>query len=186
MIACLSGHVSAGKTTVGQALIEVAPDSVLVSSREILLKADMADRVASRRDLQALGDNLDQRTQGTWLSAGVRSVASGRRVVVVDAVRTRDQIDALRALTRSLMHVHLHAPLDVLTERYEMRLRQGAMIELPSYDDVLANPTERDVDDLLNISNLSFDTSYWSASEVVDVVERGLVAVVARLGASAG
>jgi adenylosuccinate synthase len=117
----------------------------------------------SRSGLQALGDLLDQRTNGRWVADLVSpSIAQlgDDELVVIDAVRTHDQIEYLRqAFGRRLVHVHLETPIAELASRYQRRAPTSAFRELSSYDEVRDNATEANVDSLHSDADISIDTS---------------------------
>ena len=78
-----------------------------------------------RRSLQNAGERLDRKTRGKWVA-----YALTRRLVdlhedaevVVDAVRIKQQISAIReAFGHRVVHVHLTAPIEVLAKRYAAR-----------------------------------------------------------------
>ena len=79
------------------------------------------------------------------------------RPLVVDAVRTLDQVSAL-AGGANLIHVHLTADDAVLEARYELRRLAEPKSELGEYALVRSNVTERDIETLAPIADLVLDT----------------------------
>jgi hypothetical protein len=76
------------------------------------------DKRSHRQVLQQLGNELDAETRGSWVADAVREVAASTDgTVVVDAVRTSDQVDALRNIGETL-HIHVTAAEADLKARY--------------------------------------------------------------------
>jgi adenylosuccinate synthase len=94
--------------------------------------------------------------------------------VLVDSIRIGQQAEAIRvAFGARVIHIHLTAPTNVLSERYSSRTPN--VKELPSYDQVRADPTESGVERLADIADIVIDTKQNSASDV-------LVRAATRLG----
>jgi hypothetical protein len=77
--------------------------------------------------------------------------------LIVDAVRTVDQLSALRG-GASLLHLHLTAADAVLKRRYEGRRSADSGFEFASYAAVRANATEMGVENLARFAALVLDT----------------------------
>lgn len=179
-IVVLSGPVGSGKSTLGQGLAGRF-DVTYVRTQELMY--DAAARAGEalpneRRALQDYGERLDRVTQEQWVAEGVSAlVARGGAkslLVVVDAVRTVGQIEALRAAFPSLVtHIHVHAPRSVLGERYANRDDSG-IAELESYDAVALNATEANVTSLQADADVAIDTD---RSSVADVLTRAAAAL---------
>ncbi len=165
----LSGPIACGKSSLAERL--VAQFGFLLVKTHELIRTASPGVPAERAALQKAGEGLDKQTKGQWVAdALVRRLAreSESAPVVVDSVRIKEQIDALRrAYGRSVIHVHLTAPIEELRRRYKDRA--GSIAELPSYDEVLKDPTEAQVDSLREVADVVIDT-HRNAKE--DVVER--------------
>src|SRR4051794_1942740 len=115
-IVALSGPVSSGKSTLGQQLVE-RYGAHRCSTRALLIER-FGDGAKARKALQQLGRQLDEETGGSWLAESVGRLLSELDedpIVVVDAVRIRGQVQALReAFGRRVIHVHLTAPSEEL------------------------------------------------------------------------
>ncbi|ACY13247.1 Adenylosuccinate synthase [Haliangium ochraceum DSM 14365] len=121
-----------------------------------------------RSALQKAGAALDRKTRGKWVAK-----ALGKRVqeisadatIVVDAVRDQRQINAVRnAFGARVQHVHLHAAIDELAQRYANR--QSAVKEAKSYKDVQNDSTEKRVRKLARSADIVVDTGRSSAEDV--------------------
>jgi adenylosuccinate synthase len=169
----LSGHVAVGKTTLARGLGVLGADREYLGTREILLSA--ADHGSDRRALQQLGEQLDRTTGGAWVRNAI--VGSQRAsCVIIDAVRTAKQVELIRGVVPTTLHVHLVAPLEILKSRYEFRRLQRPNEELDSYEAVLANPTEAHVGFLRELADVVLDTARLSASDCVAAADAALVA----------
>jgi adenylosuccinate synthase len=164
----LSGPVSAGKTTLANALV-TRFNIIHIKTSEFLL-ARAAPGKRSRGYLQRLGQKLDNETKGTWvrdeLAMRLRDIPSDA-TVVVDAVRIQDQIDAIRAaFGRKVLHVHLDADIEILAKRYTTRNRKDVE-EFKSYAEVQKNRTERFVTELKEAADISVWTDKCTVDDVV-------------------
>ena len=173
-IIVLSGPVASGKTTLGDALVE-RYGFTLQKTRDLIRVVRKTE--LERGALQLGGDVLDRKTKGRWVAAAlVRTLLDLPTdvTILVDSVRIEAQVKAIRqAFGPRVTHVHLTASLQELTRRY--RRRPKRLKELSSYEQVRANKTERDVDDLKDIADVVVDTYRSTPDQVV-------VRVAARLG----
>ena len=174
-IILLSGQVGAGKTTLASKLETrfgyrhfKTKDFLVLRCQEIQLE---------RSALQKFGEHLDTKTGGSWVLEHVESylrVEKDISPIVVDSVRHVGQIDAVRkAYGRRVVHVHLEADLKELERRYANR--QTAIKELPSYQLVQQNKTERKVNELSDFADIVIRTDRCTADDV-------LVRVASHLG----
>jgi adenylosuccinate synthase len=105
IVVALSGPVGSGKTTVANAL-QRAIRAQLVSIRGLLRDRALSDE---RRTLQELGEELEQRVGGWWVAEpALKASVGSQRPVIVDAVRTAEQLAAIRTGAQ-LVHLHLTA-----------------------------------------------------------------------------
>lgn len=120
--------------------------------------------------MQDYGDSLDRRTRGAWIrDALTRSLTKlpESAKVVIDAVRKPEQIERLReAYGPRVFHIHLEAPLAVLTRRFKKRDRPDFQ-ESPSYTEVRKNKTEANVGKLGEIADIVIDTNGCTRDDVV-------------------
>jgi adenylosuccinate synthase len=163
----LSGPIACGKSSLAEQLVGRF-GFLLVKTHELIRTASPGVP-AERASLQKAGEALDKQTKGQWVAdALVRRLAreSESAPVVVDSVRIKEQIAALRrAYGRSVVHVHLTAPIEDLRGRYKDRA--GSIAELPSYEDVLKDPTEAQVDSLREFADVVIDTHRNGKEDVV-------------------
>jgi len=169
-IVILSGHVCAGKSTLATEL------AARFGFRHIktwsFIQARGQNLRLERGTLQDLGDRLDTKTGGAWVRDDFQKIERTEQVdalIVVDAVRHPGQIEHLRkAYGRRIVHVHLTANLKELERRYTKR-REGKtdIAELRSYDLVLENPTEANVESLSDIADIVIKSDRCTEDDIV-------------------
>jgi adenylosuccinate synthase len=167
LVVLLSGPVASGKSRLALALVE-RHGMALVKTRRLLEEA-VPGAAGDRARLQRAGDRLDRATGGRWvldaLSRVLRETPEDQPVVV-DCVRTEAQIDAVRqGYGRSVVHIHVRAPLEVLGQRYEQR--RGRIKELPTYGDLRRNRTEKRIDELARFADIVIDTDRTTEADVL-------------------
>lgn len=179
IVVALSGAIAVGKSTVASKLVERWGGTV-VKTRDAIV--DLASKrgidLTERRAMQDFGDVLDAETGGRWVSgaAHAHDADNNSRLLIIDAVRIREQIDELRAsFGRRLVHVHLvAADRTVLAARYRAR-RPNSLTELASYEMLAENPTEAKIDELGTIADVVLDTHRNTIEDLV-------IRCAARLG----
>lgn len=162
--------MSSGKTTLAQRLVE-RYGGRRFSTRQLIVERYGSERARERGRLQALGDELDAATSGNWVADAIAPEVAGLpadALVIVDSVRILEQLEALRrAFGRQIVHVHLTVEDETaLEERYTARRSRNDMIELPSYAEVSANPTEGAVERLADDADVVIDTLRSDAEDV--------------------
>jgi adenylosuccinate synthase len=172
-IVVLSGSVGSGKSTIA-ALLALRYGAVHVRTQSLMRDVAAKEGVrleAERRALQEFGDSLDQRTGGGWVADGVAElIANGQidsKLVVVDAARIVGQIDRLRTAFPNVTHIHLEAPREELSRRYEARKTESLLSELEDYEQVQENETEAAVPALARDADVSIDTKRNTRQDVL-------------------
>lgn len=165
----LSGRVSSGKSTLCANLVQRF-GVVHVKTKDLI--ARLAGEIEHERGaMQNYGELLDRRTKGSWVCKELTRLSESLdedAVVVVDAVRIANQIEAVRkAYGRRVFHIHLEAPVEVLTSRYEKKRRQKGFKEFTSYSEVLKNKTERQVETLAALADVVIKTDRCTKDDVV-------------------
>lgn len=124
-IVLISGRLCSGKSLLGRNLDQSFGFHHLKTSK-ILGKTTAGTGTPGRVELHQQGAERDQETEGRWIATCIDTLVgreSGKpQYIVVDAIRSREQIDRIRDEYGSLVvHVHLTAPPAVLSERYGQR-----------------------------------------------------------------
>jgi adenylosuccinate synthase len=165
-IILLSGPIGSGKTTLAMH-IERNHAACNVSTATIL--SALIGRDLSRRELQQVG--LERRFQGgKWIANEVSRSAREdptAEVIVVDAVRTTQQVREIRELAVKrwrILHVHLTAADQHLTERYKARARKSDL-EI-DWSVARESLTEAAILDLEEVADLAIDTSRITSDDV--------------------
>jgi adenylosuccinate synthase len=173
-IVLLSGNVSAGKTTLANSLSEGFGFQILKTKdvlRSLAGKGTGRALEPERSAMQKFGEKLDRDTEGKWvltaLTKSMRMSDGTISGVVVDAVRIKQQIDAIRrAHGFSVTHIHIKAPVEILADRYKQRTGTGVR-ELATYKAVERNPTEAGVQSLEEVADVVIDTDRCMPKDVL-------------------
>lgn len=158
-IVILSGQIGTGKTTLANEL-ESKFGFWHIKTRDFLTARQKVLQL-ERAALQAFGEKLDSKTGGAWVVEDLEVLSrktSDSRPVVLDSVRHPGQINALRAAYgRKIIHIHLEADLAELEARYKRRPTTDIK-ELPTYNLVQQNRTERTVNRLSKLADVVIRT----------------------------
>ncbi len=163
----ISGPVSSGKSTLSHDLADRFGFAVYRTRK--WLGRRLREESRDRANLQQEGDRLDVQTRGRWVLEELTKElpALADEVVVLDSVRTRDQIEALRdAFGPIVTHIHVTAPLEVLRKRYDQR-RKRELRDLADYEQVRQNQTEQHVDALRDVADIVIDTNRCTNEDVL-------------------
>jgi adenylosuccinate synthase len=177
-IVLISGAVASGKSTLSKGLVSRF-GARLIKTKNLILE-HFPNAKSERRELQILGDKLDRQTSFRWVRDAVSSDIKDRGlsapIVVVDAVRKSEQVDAIRrAYGPRVFHIHLSASNRELEKRYVGR--QGSVDrELSSYSSVRkGSTTEQRISRLEAVADAVIETDRCDKEDV-------LVRVASQLG----
>lgn len=142
-VIALSGPVAVGKSALAGEF-ERRFGAYRISTRTLLIEAGTKNE---RSELIEAGKRLDVQTGGTWVRDGVVDhlrVHGEKEIILVDSVRTADQIGHLRdTFGEKFVHIHVTAPYDVIKKQYDDR---GSVADTGlEYDQVRADSTESGV-----------------------------------------
>lgn len=173
VLLALSGPVGVGKSSFCEVL-KTRFGADRLSTRELLLTTGAR---SEREDLQAAGERLDRETDGKWVSDAVAEKLSehGPRVVIIDAIRIKKQIDHIRRAFGDRLrvwHVFIDAEDEVLRERY--RNRASLIGEFADYDQLKESETERAIRTLKAVADRVVDASRCEPASVAAQAVAGL------------
>ncbi len=174
-IVVVSGRVASGKSSLAKDLCS-AFNGKRYSTHEMLVQR-LGGNEPDRRTLQQEGERLDKRTGGSWVRDDLSRDIYGLeefRLAVVDSVRILGQVEFLReSFGRRVVHIHTTAPESTIQKRYDKR-RKDRKGELPSYSDVIEDPTEAQVESLAEHADLVIETDKCLARDVLIRAARAL------------
>jgi adenylosuccinate synthase len=113
----ISGPVASGKSVIAeQALARFSAHRI--STRQLMIDAGVGD---DRSRLIDEGKQLDRETDGAWVAQQSRKHVEQHEkcdVIIIDAVRTEQQVRHLRQLYgERIRHIHVDVPLAVAKRR---------------------------------------------------------------------
>lgn len=168
LIVILSGRVCTGKSTLAKHL---AKDFKLKHVKTVDFLKVLGKHIEHERGaLQAFGERLDRRTKGAWVCDELLKEERGfaeDEIIVVDSLRILGQVEAIRkGFGNRVIHIHLDANLAELGRRYTARNNRDIK-ELPSYEDVQKNKTERNVPKLASVADVVIETDRCTEQDVL-------------------
>jgi adenylosuccinate synthase len=174
-IVIVSGRVASGKSSLANQLCTQFRGKRY--STHGMLVARLGGGEPGRKRLQEEGEKLDKRTKGSWvrddLSREIYAL-EGHTLAVVDSARILGQIEYLReSFGRRVVHIHTTASERTIRKRYDAR-RKERKGELPSYSEVMADPTEAQVESLGEHADLLIDTDRCTPADVLVRAARAL------------
>ena len=176
LVVAISGPIAGGKSALSERL-EHRFGGLRLSTRKLLEQDAGFVGPPTRGLLQKFGTTLDNQTGGQWVAEKISSLVTDASpyLVIVDSVRIREQIECLRnRYGGEIRHVHVTASRETRGQRYAQRKRTDGRDHV-SFDEALADPTERQVDDLASLADFVIETDRDSPEDVV-------IRVAARLG----
>lgn len=180
LIVVLSGPIAVGKSTLSAALVERF-SFYCVKTRSLLkqLANDRGSDQLTRAELQHGGADLDKRTDGAWIADAIYNNPFTLRHdhLVIDSVRTAEQVAHLRRLGVKTVHVHLSANRGSIVERFAYRSRiNDGITAAHMYDNDAAGETVDTLDGTLErIADVCIDTTRLQPEDIA-------VRVAAALG----
>jgi len=160
----LAGQIASGKTALATALTEQTACGV-IRVREALQEV-LGGAEWDRQRLQREGAALDQRSGGRWLLEYLQDRVRAGGCWVVDAGRTRRQVEPiLEALTGSRL-VYLRAHESTRRRRYASAQSIDAVKRSVSFDEAMNHPTEQEAATLAAMAHLVVDADDLSPAEL--------------------
>lgn len=167
-IVVLSGPIASGKTLLAVSLCDRFR-GVRFSTRE-LLQEHIGRRTPTRGGLQKAGRQLDEETDGRWLSEALSTrIAENAEydLAVIDSVRVEGQVRWLReAFGRRVVHIHLTSSPEMRAQRFEAR-RARSDVKEPSFEKASKDPTEAAVEHLAGQADVWIETDRSAPQDVL-------------------
>ncbi len=168
----VSGEICSGKSTLSNNLNSCFGFKAF-HTRDLIAKLGNLEK---RKDLQQLGAHLDKRTKGSWVRDYFLKETYYKHkefnFFSIDSVRISNQIKYLReSFGTSVVHVHLSCSPNVLYKRYiERNKKKNPGITLNEiknqYFAIKSDPTEKQVNSLIDLADLKVNTERLSEKDV--------------------
>jgi adenylosuccinate synthase len=169
-IVLISGPIASGKSELARRLSELAQSAILKTKD--VIRARFPKVPLERGPMQRAGDKLDRDTAGKWVATELGHKTLGdvafekAELIVVDAVRIKEQVDEVRkafSSTHRVVHIHVWAPQDELERRFKERQREGD----PETYEGARTKTERGVASLRETADISINSQRCRPEDVV-------------------
>jgi hypothetical protein len=147
-----------------------------VRARNVLEQAH-GQSAMSRMELQRVGRELEVSTSGRWLADAARSelaAMNNEGLLVIDAARTRPQVDELLTLGLTTLQVHLTSIDSVRRHRYDSRRLIDKDVIGPDFDSASRGELT-DIGGLADGADLILDTSELDPESMVRTLKTLLV-----------
>lgn len=121
-VVVISGRICTGKSGLARRLADRFDYHRIKTAEIVEAAAKERSRAVSRKELQRVGDQLDEETDSKWVFEFFERETKrlGPEVpIVIDSVRTWKQLEPFRASREcQLVHVHLYGPTEELKARF--------------------------------------------------------------------
>lgn len=167
----IAGQIGAGKTVAAGGVAAVALASP-VRVRDALEAVLGGDDEWDRRRLQVEGAALDRRTNGRWLVDFLVEHGEAHQRVVVDAVRTRRQVEPILTELTDCKLVYLSCVESVRRTRYALGQVHDPIKRGVAFDAAMSHETESEAATLRAMAHEVVETSDLVVDEVVAILLR--------------
>ena len=145
----MSGEICSGKSDIANGLQEKY-DAKIIKTKDLILST-LPNTKNERRALQLAGNKLDREKGGVWVADALAKKLSKQQsgqtpngLFVVDSIRKKDQLDALRkAYGAEVHHIHVSALPEELKKRFVERASDHDASA--NYEKIKKEATERAV-----------------------------------------
>ena len=156
-IVLISGPICSGKSSLIR-LLETNHNARIIKTKDLIISKK--PRVKQERGaLQKAGQSLDKQDGGKWVAEALQleidrtSTTTPSGLFVIDSVRIKGQIDAIRtAYGAEVHHIHLTASEEELERRWNNRQRPED--DSVRYSDLKKNRTEKNIEKLADIADV--------------------------------
>lgn len=162
----VGGQIAVGKTSAAQGIAARGGARVVLVRRA--LEEILGGSAWDRRRLQLEGAALDQRSNGRWLLDYLGEVIEHGGRVVVDAARTRRQVEPIMQSVSDAQLVFLAASESTRRRRYSRAGETDAVKRSMAFDEAIAHTTEAEAATIRSMAGLVIDTDDLTVEQVVD------------------
>ena len=169
----LSGPIASGKTTVACHLFRQHGYQYARYSQVLARMLKAQGKAVSRRNLQELGEEVNQTMGGVGLTRLLVSELAAEATAVIDGLRHLSDVETLRRHNARFVLVYIHASDSIRRQRYEAAWVAGA----PSFDQACEHPVEREVAllescaDFVIDNNDSLETLFEVMSRILSTLD---------------
>jgi gluconate kinase len=165
----IGGEIGAGKTATAKQLVATTDGCRLLRVRDVLASV-LGDAFHDRKRLQTEGAALDQRTGGKWLLRYLDEHCEGDGRWVVDAARTRRQVEPiLEARTNSRL-VYLAASEATRRHRFALGSGEDRVKRSMPFDEAMRHQTELNAQSIADMAHLVVETDDLGIDQVAQVI----------------
>jgi predicted nuclease with RNAse H fold/uncharacterized protein YprB with RNaseH-like and TPR domain/dephospho-CoA kinase len=165
MVVGISGKICAGKTTAARVLEQhgwAYTRFSLVIDDEIVNRGEALDRTTRQR----VGIELNRTKGQRWLCDKVLDRVSGQKLIVVDGLRfPEDHAFFAERFGSHFIHLHIKAPSEIRSHRYQQGERDGLPFEIAD-----SQAVETKVDELERLANATLHNQSSLAELAINVV----------------
>lgn len=137
-VVLISGRLYTGKSGLARLLTEDLAYHPFKTSEWLAKRAQEMGRPIDRLSLQALGDEMDDKSEGRWIHDEVLKEASAlseEALILVDNIRSAAQLDAFRGdHDLDIVHVHLYANNEELEARFKKNNKSSCADQPAEYE----------------------------------------------------
>jgi len=163
-VVLLAGQIGSGKTSVAEWLRQNAA-ARLILVRQVLVDI-LGNPQVDRAELQREGLLLDTRSKGRWLLESVEEQTEVGGRWIVDAARTRLQIEPILKTLSQASLVYLEASEESRRRRFTLGQVTDEVKRSTSFDDAMRHATETEASALRSMADLVIETDGLDIAEV--------------------
>jgi hypothetical protein len=168
----IGGQIGAGKTAVAEAMA-LQTGSRLLRVR-VILEEVLGGASKDRAWLQREGASLDQRTSGRWLLHYLSEHAEGSTRLVVDAARTRRQVEPILEELEGSRLVYLAASEPTRRHRFALSSVADPVKRSMSFDRAMQHGTEQEARTISAMAHFIVETDGLTTEQVVEAILEGV------------
>jgi len=165
-VVLVGGQIAAGKTSAASG-VATRGGAELILVRQALEQI-LGGANWDRRRLQQEGADLDRRSNGKWLLDFIVAGSDRRNRVVVDAARTRRQVEPILEAGVGARLIFLVASETTRRARYALAQATDSVKRSTPFDAAMSHETEREAATLRAMADIVIETDDLAIAGVVD------------------